>query len=115
MKEMTCLECPRGCQLSIDESTMEVTGNSCPKGEAFARAEITNPVRVLTSTVVLESRADTMLPVRTLSPIPKASMFAAMRYLKTVKAYAPVDVGDIIVKDIVDTGVPVIATKKSTE
>ena len=115
MREMTCLECPRGCQVSIDESTLEVTGNSCPKGEAFARAEITNPVRVLTSTVMIDSSIDKMLPVRTLSPIPKSSMFAAMRFMKSVKVSAPVEVGDIIVDDLVDTGVPLIATKKISE
>lgn len=115
MREMTCLECPRGCQMSIDESTLEVTGNNCPKGETFARAEITNPVRVLTSTVVIDSKTETMLPVRTLGPIPKSSMFAAMRYLKTVRTSAPVEVGDIIVPDLVDTGVPLIATKRVSE
>ena len=111
MREMTCLECPRGCQLSIDEESLEVTGNSCPKGEAFARAEITNPVRVLTTTAVIESETDDMLPVRTLDPIPKSSMLAAMRFIRNLRVKAPVETGDILVGDLVGTGVPLIATK----
>lgn len=114
MREMTCLECPRGCQLSIDEQTLEVTGNSCPKGEAFARAEITNPMRVLTTTAEIESETESMLPVRTRDPIPKSSMFAAMREIKNIRVKAPVRVGDIIAEDIAGTGVPLISTKKVT-
>ena len=115
MREMTCLECPRGCQLMIDEGTLEVTGNSCPKGEAFARSEITNPMRVLTTTVVIRSRNEKMLPVRTQDPIPKSSMAAAMNYIKNVRVKAPVEVGDIIVSDLADTGVPLIATNRVSE
>ncbi|MBR2740038.1 MAG: DUF1667 domain-containing protein [Oscillospiraceae bacterium] len=111
MREMTCLECPRGCQLSIDEESLEVTGNSCEKGEAFARAEITNPVRVLTTTAVIESGTDAMLPVRTQDPIPKSRMFEAMRFIKSLRVKAPVEVGDVLVRDLVGTGVALIATK----
>ncbi|MBP0969785.1 MAG: DUF1667 domain-containing protein [Oscillospiraceae bacterium] len=111
MREMTCLECPRGCQLSIDEQSLEVTGNNCPKGEAFARAELTNPMRVLTTTAVIESDTDDMIPVRTKDPIPKNSMFTAMRFIKTLRAKAPINTGDIIIEDLVGTGVPLIATK----
>lgn len=99
----------------IDEGTLEVTGNSCPKGEAFARSEITNPMRVLTTTVVIRSRNEKMLPVRTQDPIPKSSMAAAMNYIKNVRVKAPVEVGDIIVSDLADTGVPLIATKRVSE
>ena len=112
MREMTCLECPRGCQLTINEETLEVTGNNCPKGEDFARAEITNPVRVLTTTAVIESETESMLPVRTKDPIPKKSMSAAMKAIKNIRVKAPVEVGDIIVEDLVGTGVPLIATKR---
>ena len=115
MREMTCLECPRGCQLSINEDTLEVTGNNCPKGEAFARAEITNPVRILTTTAVIEAETESMLPVRTRDPIPKVRMFDAMRYIKNIRVKAPVEVGDIIVEDLVGTGVPLISTKRVTK
>jgi len=115
MRSMTCLECPRGCQLSINESTLEVTGNSCPKGEAFARAEITNPVRVLTTTAVIEAEDEQMLPVRTEDPIPKNKMRDAMRYIKNLRVKAPVEVGQVLVEDLVGTGVHLIATKQVRE
>ena len=115
LRVMTCLECPRGCQLSINEGTLEVTGNTCPKGEAFARAEITNPVRVLTTTAVIESKTEKMLPVRTADPIPKSRMIEAMRFIKNLRIKAPVKVGDVLVKDLVGTGVNLIATKCVSE
>lgn len=111
IKKMTCLECPRGCQLEIDVDSLAVTGNTCPRGEAFAKAEITNPLRVLTTTVRIDSETEAMLPVRTETGIPKAKMFEAMEYIRSVRAKAPVAVGDTVVSDICGTGVNLIATK----
>ena len=108
---MTCLECPRGCFLEIDTETLEVTGNFCPRGDAFAKAEITNPLRVLTTTVRIDSELETMLPVRTRDGIPKASMFDAMKLVQDVRAKAPVAIGDVIVADICGSGVDLIAAK----
>jgi CxxC motif-containing protein len=50
-KEFVCINCPRGCMLTVDTETLEVKGNSCPRGEAYGKAEVTNPVRTVTSTV----------------------------------------------------------------
>ncbi|MBR3001751.1 MAG: DUF1667 domain-containing protein [Oscillospiraceae bacterium] len=111
VKSMTCLECPRGCQLEIDLETLNVTGNFCQRGDAFAKAEVTNPLRVLTSTVRIDSQTETMLPVRTEVGIPKAKLFDAMEHLKSVRVKAPVLVGDTIEEDFCGTGVRLIATK----
>ena len=108
---MTCLECPRGCRLSIDVDTHEVTGNVCPRGDAFAKAELTNPLRVLTTTVRIDSDTETMLPVRSKDDIPKAKLFDAMKVIQSVRAKSPVRVGDVILPDLCGTGIPLIATK----
>ena len=115
IKKMTCLECPRGCQLEINVDTLDVTGNTCPRGEAFAKAEITNPLRVLTTTVRIDSKVETMLPVRTFTGIPKAKMFEAMEVIRGIRAKAPMAVGDVVLANICDTGVDLIATKNVTE
>ncbi len=114
-RSMTCLECPRGCQLEINVDTLEVTGNTCPRGEAFAKAEITNPLRVLTTTVRIDSLSEVMLPVRTQTGIPKAKMFEAMDVIRDIRAKAPVSVGDVIVSDLCGTGIDLIATKNVRE
>ena len=108
---MTCLECPRGCRLSIDVDTLHVTGNVCQRGENFARAELTNPLRVLTTTVRIDALSEKMLPVRTQDGIPKAKLFDAMKAIQTITVKAPVRVGDVIVPDLCGTGVALIATK----
>ena len=110
-KTMTCLECPRGCRLSIDADTLHVTGNVCRRGENFARAELTNPMRVLTTTVRIDAQAEKMLPVRTEDGIPKAKLFDAMKSIQKITVKAPVRVGDVIVPDLCGTGVALIATK----
>ena len=111
VKTMTCLECPRGCRLSIDVDTLEVTGNVCQRGENFARAELTHPLRVLTTTVRIEAQTEKMLPVRTADGIPKAKLFDAMKAIQKIMVKAPVHVGDVIVPDLCGTGIALIATK----
>ena len=55
MKEFVCIECPKGCRLKVDDD-MNVTGNTCPRGKVYAINEMTCPKRVITSTVVIESK-----------------------------------------------------------
>ena len=77
MKELICITCPKGCHLKVDEETFAVTGNSCPRGAVYGANELRNPVRVVTSTVVVDGPAR-RLPVKTDRPIPKGKLFAAM-------------------------------------
>ena len=113
MKEIVCISCPRGCRLKVyPEEGFRVEGNSCPRGEEYGRNEVRHPVRVLTSTVVLEGcPLSRRLPVKTAGPIPKEKMLEAAKSLDSVRAQAPVDIGDVIVKDICGTGVDLVATK----
>ena len=62
MKEIICITCPKGCHLKVDEQTFAVTGNSCPRGAVYGANELRNPVRVVTSTVVVESSPDRAEP-----------------------------------------------------
>jgi len=93
---------------------MNITGFSCPKGEAYAREELENPVRTLTSTVRVSGAMLSRCPVRTKSPIPKALIFEAMRLLDGVELSAPVEEGYVIVADICGTGIPFVTTRGLT-
>lgn len=111
MKKLICIMCPKGCHLTVDEANdYKVTGHSCPKGVTYGKAEVTNPVRVLTSTVVVDGGRYPRCPVKTVAGIPKGELKEAMAQINQVHLQAPVRIGDIVVKNILNTGVDVVAT-----
>lgn len=112
MKELICIVCPKGCHLKVDEENgWQVTGNSCPRGEEYGRIEMTNPTRVLTSTVKINGGLHRRLPVKTNGMIPKRLLFPAMKQLDEIELTSPVKEGDIVIKDIIGTGIDLIATR----
>ena len=110
MKEMTCIVCPRGCRLVVDDD-MNVTGNSCPRGKAYAISELTHPTRMVTSTVAVRNRENTVASIKTSEAIDKDKMFDVIKLINTLSVDAPCHVGDILVKNVFDTGVDIIITK----
>ena len=79
--ELTCIGCPMGCPLIVtmeDGAVTSVTGNTCPRGDAYARKEVTAPTRTVTSTVRVADRPTTMVSVKTAAPVPKAEITAAL-------------------------------------
>ncbi len=113
-RELTCIGCPRGCALSaeiIDMSNVKITGNSCKIGEEYGKKECTNPTRILTSTVEITGREGIMLPVKTERDVPKNKIKECIYALKGIKVSTPINMGDIILKDVASTGVNFIATK----
>lgn len=110
-RDMTCIICPRGCALKVEINgdDITVTGNSCPKGKQYAIDECTNPMRTVTSSVRIENREDTMVSVKTASPVPKDKIFEVMRLIRAKSVCAPVGIGDIIIKDVFGTNI--VATK----
>ena len=115
MKELICITCPKGCHLKVDEETFAVTGNSCPRGAVYGANELRNPVRVVTSTVVLESESFRRLPVKTDRAIPKAKMFEVMAEIAKVRVQAPVRVGDVLIANVAGTDGNVVATRSVEE
>ena len=113
VRELTCVACPMGCQLtaSIDNGVVvSVTGNTCPRGAKYAETECTHPVRPLTTTVKVEGGKHPVVPVKSADAIPKEKMFDCMNVLNEVQVKAPVKIGDVIVENICDTGINIIAT-----
>ncbi|MGL5693102.1 MAG: DUF1667 domain-containing protein [Peptostreptococcaceae bacterium] len=113
MTELICIVCPIGCHLTVDkkEDTFKVDGNTCKRGEKYAIEEMTNPRRVITSTVKLQNSYLNLLPVKTEDTIPKEMIFEIMEELDSIKVVAPVSVGDIIVENVLGTGVNIVSTK----
>ncbi len=113
-REFICIGCPLGCPLSVTLENGEVTsvtGNTCPRGDAYARKEVTNPTRIVTSTVRVDGGIYAMVSCKTASDIPKNKIFAITEELKTVCVKAPVAIGDVLLENVAGTGVNIIATK----
>ena len=113
-RDLTCIGCPMGCQVSVEfegEEILKVTGNSCPIGDKYARNEVLHPERTVTSTVVITGGEKTRLSVKTASNIPKDKIFDAMKEIDAVRIAAPVKIGDVVLKNVAGTGVDVIATR----
>ena len=105
-----------GCPLTVEMNGTEVvsvTGNTCPRGDAYARKEVTNPTRIVTSTVKVEGGKVDMVSVKTKEDIPKGKIFECVKALKGITVKAPVHIGDVILKDVAGTGVDIIATKNA--
>ncbi len=114
-KKMICIVCPLGCQIEVvkDGSTsgFAVTGNQCKRGEDYGIKEMTNPTRILTTTIKLRSSYLKRLPVRTDIPIPKLMIADCMREINRIEVCAPVKAGTVLVRNILNTGVNVIASR----
>jgi len=115
-RELICIGCPMGCPVMVEMDGREivsVSGNTCPRGDAYARKEVTNPTRIVTSTVKVEGGLVEMISVKTKEDIPKDKIFDCMRALKGITVKAPVHIGDVILADAAGTGVDVVATRNA--
>ena len=114
-REIICIVCPLGCQMEIIEDTEVksyiVNGNACTRGEQYAIKELTNPTRVVTTTVKLKNSWLARLPIKTDIPIPKEMIFACMKELDYIEVEATVRAGDIIMENILGTGANIISTR----
>ncbi len=108
--ELVCIVCPKGCRINIDESG-NITGNTCKKGENFARSEMTCPMRTVCSTVKTTFPEMPVLPVRTAGEIPKAKINDLMKEINAVTVSEKLKRGDVVIKGVVGTDVDLIATE----
>lgn len=116
-QNLICINCPMGCHLEVTKSEggYVIKGNQCKRGEAYAISEMTAPTRVLTSTVKVKNGFMNRLPVRTNGGLPKEKMFKAMEMINQVVVNTPIKVGDVILNDILGTGVNLIASRSITK
>lgn len=110
-KEMTCINCPMGCQLTvtIDGNDIKVTGNACPRGEAYAKDEVIHPTRIVTSSIPVSNGE--RVSCKTKMPIPKEKIFDIMKVIKKTKVNPPININDVLIENVCGTGVDIVATK----
>ena len=113
-KVMNCIMCPMGCEMTV---TLEngkfagVTGNSCPRGARYAETEVTDPRRMLTTTVRIRGGVLPLLPVVSADVLPKGRIADYVVYLRNITVEAPVKAGDVIVHDILGLGVDIVSSR----
>jgi len=112
-QELICIVCPIGCHMSVERKAAEfiVTGNGCPRGIAYAKKELTAPSRTITTTVKILHSNFRRLPVKTNGEVPKERMFDVMSEINSISVEAPVNMGDIILKDVLGLGVDIVSSK----
>ena len=112
-RELTCIGCPMGCLVTVEldkNEVKEVSGYTCKRGDIYARKEVTNPTRIVTSTVVVSEGNKPRLSVKTANDIPKSKIFDVMKEIDAAHPVAPIHIGDVVVANVCGTGVDVIAT-----
>lgn len=114
-RDLICIGCPMGCMITVSMENGEVvsvTGNTCKRGDTYARKEVTNPTRIVTSSVRVTGGVLPVVSVKTKEDIPKEKIADCMKALKEVTVKAPVHIGDVLLTDVAGTGVDIIATKE---
>ena len=96
--------------LSDTGGFLSVTGNTCPRGAKYAEQECTLPERMITA-VIPVSGSETPLSVKTAEPVPKKLIFPIMKELSGVHISVPVSLGQVILSNVLSTGIDIIATR----
>jgi CxxC motif-containing protein len=113
-KEIRCIICPNACNMMVyEDETGEiiVENEGCKKGKEYAKEEYIDPKRILTTTVRVEiDNQIKFLPVKTESLVPKKGLASYMKKLAKVLIKKEVGKGDVVYKNIGNTGVNVIAS-----
>ena len=113
-KNLTCVACPMGCSITVEindnNEILSVKGNTCKRGDAYARQECVHPERSLATTIRVNGGKHNVVPVKSAKPLPKEKIFDCMKAINSVSVNAPVTIGDILIKNILDTGVNIVAT-----
>ncbi len=114
IKNMTCIQCPQGCQLKADIDggyLIKLTGNKCPKGLEYARQEIEDPRRILTSSVAADGLSVKMVPVKTDKPIPKKELLNAMAEIKKIRISKRIKINDVVIENFCGLNVDLVAAR----
>ena len=114
--ELTCICCPVGCNLRVELDggiILSVSGNTCVRGEEYARQECISPVRVITASVPVVGGKHARVSVKTAAPVPKDRIFDVMDAIRRISAQAPVAIGDVLCENIANTGADLVATRSA--
>ena len=112
--KLICITCPKGCTLMVThdgETILSVDGNTCKRGKEYAQAELSDPRRMIATTVRIKGGIHPLLPVYTATPFPKPRICELLKELRCVELSAPVQMGAVVVKDALGTGIDILASR----
>ena len=112
VREIVCIVCPNGCRVRCEKKQDDIvcSGQACKRGEAYAKSEMTRPMRTLTTSVKTIFPDSPVISVRTDGEIEKGKILDAAKLLDEVLVRQRLKIGDVVVKNICDTGVNIICT-----
>ena len=115
--KIICVACPKGCWLRVNREgeTFAISDQGCKRGEQYAKQEMTDPRRMVASTVQIENSRHSLLPVYTSLPFPKGKIRPLLGVLRKIKLKAPIQMGQVIMKNALDTGIDVLACRDLQE
>lgn len=111
VRELTCIVCPKGCQMKVEldgGKVVDVSGHTCPRGKQYAIDECTHPMRTITSTV--RAANGSVVPVKTSTTVPKELMFDCMKAINAAVIELPAQIGDVVIENLLGTGADVVIT-----
>ena len=116
-KDIRCIVCPTGCLVHIEniDGELIIEGHSCKRGEEYAREEFIAPKRILTTTIRVENGLLPLIPVRSDKPLPKEKLQETLREIAIKKITAPIKMGDILIKNVLNLEVNIIASRDLIE
>jgi CxxC motif-containing protein len=116
-KELICIVCPNGCQLEVAYKktpkikVISVSNHLCDKGEAWAVSELENPVRHISSSILVANGNFKLVSVRTDTPIPLQAIHKVMNAIKKKRVKAPITVNQVLMKNPANVATNIIATR----
>ena len=113
-EEMICVTCPMGCTLQVtheNETVLNVDGNTCRRGIEYVKSELTDPRRMVATTVRVKGGLHPLVPVYTAEPFPKPRIFELLDALREVEVEAPVAIEQAVLPDALGTGIDVVASR----
>ena len=117
-EKMICITCPMGCTLEVThegENLINVDGNTCARGEAFVKEELTDPRRMVATTVKVKDGLHPLVPVYTKSPFPKPKIFDLLKEIRKVEIDAPVEMNQVVLENPLGEGIDILASRDMPE
>ncbi len=113
-RELTCIVCPKGCQLVVElegKEIVSISGHTCKRGEEYAKTECTAPMRTVTTTAAVIGGG--VVPVKTDKPIPKELMFECMAEVNKARVSPDAKLGDVVIENLLGTGANIVTTRNA--
>lgn len=113
-EKVICVTCPKGCTLEVtrDGNTVVSVVNGCKRGHEYAQQELTDPRRMVATSVRVSGGLHPLLPVYTSAPFPKPSISKLLAILREIEVQAPVGLDDVVLENVLNTGINVQASRK---